>query len=285
MDKAKIALIVGVIAISIFPVLVKLELVPGISTAFYRMSLSATILIPYVLIRKKFKRPSNRLLGLAILSGIIFGLDIAVWNISIVESTATQATLLANLSPIWVGLGMFLFLSDKPTKNFWIGTVIAFIGLFILIGFDIFRTLSIDRAFLLAILSGILYAHYILISKYVLRHVDILSFLSIVLLSSSIFLAFVTYFSNQPFTGFSSTGWGVLVVQAIVCQLIAWLALSYATQKMRATRVSVSLLSQGFLSAVLAWIFLNEEINLQMIIGGVILLIGIRVTFIEKKLV
>lgn len=285
MDKAKIALIVGIIAISIFPVLVKLELVPGISTAFYRMSISAAVLTPYVLISKKFKLPSKKFIGLSILSGIIFGTDIAIWNISIVESTATQATLLANLAPIWVGLGMFFFLADKPKRNFWIGTVIAFIGLIILIGLDVFKTLSIDRAFLLAILSGILYAHYILISKYVLRHVDILSFMSLMLLSSSVFLAIVTYFSDQPFTGFSSAGWGVLAVQAIVCQLIAWLALSYATQRMRATRVSVSLLSQGFLSALLAWIFLSEDINLQMIIGGVILLIGIRVTFIEKKLV
>lgn len=65
---------------------------------------------------------------------------------------------------------------------------------------------------------------------------------------------------------------------------MAWLLLGYATKHMKATRVAVSLLGQAVLTTILAWIFIGEAITLQMIIGGAILIFGIRITFYEKKL-
>jgi drug/metabolite transporter (DMT)-like permease len=53
---------------------------------------------------------------------------------------------------------------------------------------------------------------------------------------------------------------------------------------MRATRVSVSLLGQAVLTTILAWLFIGEEISFQMILGGIILLFGIRVTFYNKPI-
>lgn len=53
---------------------------------------------------------------------------------------------------------------------------------------------------------------------------------------------------------------------------------------MRATRVSVSLLGQAVLAAIFAAIFINEAISAQMVVGGLLLLLGIRVTFIQKQI-
>jgi drug/metabolite transporter (DMT)-like permease len=110
------------------------------------------------------------------------------------------------------------------------------------------------------VLSGIFYSIYLLVSKK-LAHIDVLSFMTISLLASSIFLAIGCITMNEPFTGFSNMGI-VLVIQAVVCQLMAWLSISYATQHMRATRVSLSLLSQAVLTSVLAWLFLDETISI-----------------------
>src|SRR5690554_826133 len=144
MKKARIALAIGVVCISIFPILVKLNLTPGVISAFYRMAIASVLILPYVLYTKKIKLPSKKMLLLTVLCGVIFGSDVAVWNIAIQDSTATQATLLTNLSPIWVGIGAFFFLKDRPTTNFWIGTVIAIFGMITLVGFHFF--LKIGRA-------------------------------------------------------------------------------------------------------------------------------------------
>lgn len=282
--KPRLALICGILCISIFPILVKLKLAPGLISAFYRMAFAVTLLLPYVLITGNFKLPKTKFVLLAVLCGILFSSDVAVWNIAIQDSSATQASLLTNLSPLWVGLGSFFFLKVRPATNFWIGTVVSLFGMITLVGFSFFLDLNFDQAFLFAVLSGILYSIYLLVSKNVLSDVDVLSFMTISLIASSIYLAILCYALNEPFTGFSDTGWFVLILQAVICQLCAWLSISYATQHMRATRVSLSLLSQAVITSILAWLFLEEQITLQMVFGGIILLFGIRITFYDKTI-
>ncbi|UQD55686.1 DMT family transporter [Flavobacterium sp. K5-23] len=282
--KPRLALAFGILCISIFPILVKLRLTPGLISAFYRMAIAVSLLLPYVLITKKFAFPKTGVLLLAILCGVLFASDVAVWNIAIQESSATQASLLTNLSPLWVGIISYVFLKTKPATNFWIGTVVSLFGMAMLVGFEFFLELNFDNAFILAVLSGILYSIYLLVSKKALSQMDVLSFMTISLLASTVYLAVVCVVMNEPFSGFSDMGWLVLFVQAVVCQLMAWLSISYATQHMRATRVSLSLLSQAVLTSLLAWLLLDEKITLNMIIGGVILLLGIRITFFTKTL-
>lgn len=284
LTKPRLALICGILCISIFPILIKLKLAPGLISAFYRMTFAVILLVPYVLITKSFKLPKTKFLLLAVLCGILFSSDVAVWNIAIQDSSATQASLLTNLSPLWVGIGSFFFLKIRPATNFWIGTAVSLFGMITLVGFSFFVDLNFDQAFLFAVLSGILYSIYLLVSKKVLSDVDVLSFMTISLLASSIYLGILCYSLDQPFTGFSDTGWFVLVLQAVICQLCAWLSISYATQHMRATRVSLSLLSQAVITSVLAWLFLEEQITLQMVFGGIILLLGIRITFYDKTI-
>lgn len=144
-------------------------------------------------------------------------MDVGVWNIAIQQSTATQATLLTNLSPVWVGIGAFLFLKDKPTRNFWLGTIVAIIGMELLVGFDLFRNFDFDLAFSFGILSGMLYAIYMLTSKRILNEMEVMTFMMLSLLSSTIALGVLSYVTNEPFSGFSDSGWLVLVVQGVVC--------------------------------------------------------------------
>ena len=285
MNKPRVALVIGIFCISVFPILVKLSLAPGVISAFYRMLFSLVFLLPYVILTKQFKVSNLKTTLLAVLCGVLFGSDVAVWNIAIQESTATQASLLTNLSPVWVGFLALFFLKDKPKVNFWIGTIIAVLGMVILVGFSVFKNLDFDLAFYFGVLSGVLYAFYMLISKQVLKTLNVLTFMTLTLLASSTHLAIVSYVLNQPFYGFSTTGWFVLGIQALFCQLLAWLLISYATKYMRATRVSVSLLGQGILASILAWLFIGETITLQMVFGGFVLLLGIAVTFYEKPLI
>ena len=280
--KPRLALVFGILCISIFPILIKLKLAPGLISAFYRMAIAVSLLLPYVLVTKKFKLPEKKHLILAILCGVLFASDVAVWNIAIQESSATQASLLTNLSPLWVGIISYVFLKTKPALNFWIGTIVALFGMAMLVGFKFFLKLDFNNSFLLAVLSGIFYSIYLLVSKKALTHIDVLSFMTISLLASTLYLAVVCIWMNEPFSGFSNSGWFVLLIQAVVCQLMAWLSVSYATQHMRPTRVSLSLLGQAVLTSILAWAFLDEKITINMVIGGIILLLGIRITFYTK---
>ena len=283
MTKPRIALFVGILCISIFPVIVRMNLTSGLISAFYRMAIATAIILPFALYRKKLKVENLKVLLPILVCGILFASDIAVWNISIQNSTATQATLLTNLSPIWVGVFSLIFLNFRPRKSFWLGMVIALIGMTVFVGIETILNLQLDFAFFLGLLSGILYALYILLSKTVLEKIEVITFITYSMIFSTIFLLLINVVFGEQFFGFSNEAWISLLVQGIVCQLIAWLLISYATQKMRATRVSLSLLSQAIFATILAAIFVNENITSIQMIGSIIILAGIATTFYEKK--
>lgn len=283
MTKPRIALFIGILCISIFPVIVRMNLTSGLISAFYRMAIATAIILPFALYTKKLKLESIKMLLPIMVCGILFASDIAVWNISIQNSTATQATLLTNLSPIWVGVFSLIFLNFRPRRSFWLGTVIALIGMTVFVGVDTILNLQLDFAFFLGILSGVLYALYILVSKTVLEKLEVITFITYSMIFSTLFLFIVNVVFGEQFFGFSNLAWVSLLIQGIVCQLIAWLLISYSTQNMRATRVSLSLLSQAIFATILAAIFVNEKITSVQMIGSVIILAGIATTFYEKN--
>ncbi len=282
MTKARIALFIGILCISIFPVIVRMNLTSGLISAFYRMAIATAILLPVALYKGELGLKNFKLMFLTAVCGVLFASDIAVWNISIQHSSATQATLLTNLSPIWVGIFSFVFLNYRPRKSFWLGTFIALLGMMIFVGIDTILELKLDAAFFLGLLSGLLYALYILVSKTVLEKVEVITFITYSMIFSTIFLFIVNVLFGEAFVGFSKQAWISLFVQGVVCQLIAWLLISFATQNMRATRVSLSLLSQAIFATILAAVFINEKITNVQMIGSVIILAGIATTFYEK---
>ena len=283
LTKPRLALLIGILCISIFPVIVRLNLTSGLISAFYRMAIATAIILPFALYKKKLKLENIKMLLPMMVCGILFASDIAVWNISIQNSSATQATLLTNLSPIWVGIFSLLFLSFRPRKSFWLGTLIALIGMTVFVGVDTILNLQLDFAFFLGVLSGVLYALYILVSKSVLEKLEVITFITYSMIFSTVFLFIINVAFGEQFFGFSNKAWISLFVQGIVCQLIAWLLISYSTQNMRATRVSLSLLSQAIFATILAAIFVNEKITSVQMIGSVIILAGIATTFYEKN--
>lgn len=283
MLKARLSLFLGIFFISMFPILIKMGETSPLISAFYRMLIATVLLLPYSIFARKMRVNSFKEIFPALLCGIIFATDISVWNIAIKQSTALQATLLTNLSPVWVGIISLIFLKTKPLITFWIGTLVAILGLIVLIGIDIFVNLSFDTAFVLAMLSGFLYAIYILLSKDVLQKVAVLTFVTYSTLTSTLYLFILSLLFGESFSGFSNISWTMLVLQGIFCQLVAWMLISYAIKRMRATRVSLSLLSQAVITGILAALFLGESVNPQMALGGFIILFGIGITFLPVK--
>ncbi|GAB3930885.1 DMT family transporter [Larkinella terrae] len=276
---SRLSLFIGVLCISIFPVLVKSTPISGISDAFYRMSIATVLIWPYVVIRKKWQPETLRYWKPIVLCGVFFASDIAVWNLSIHYSTATQASLLTNLSPIWVGIATFLFFPEKPNRYFWLGTALAVIGLVLLMGIEMFIQMKFDSGFFFAVLSGLFYAAYIVVSKTVLKKVPILNFMACSMTVSSLFLVVLCLVLGEPLWGFEPRIWGSLIIQALICQLLGWFSVSHALQKIDAQRVSLSLLSQAVVTGLIAWAFIDEKITPQMILGGIIILLGIAITF------
>ena len=278
----KASLIIGILCISFSPIFVRLAGAPPITSAFYRIFIALLCLFPYCIAKRQLGIGRKDLI-IALIGGVVFGADIAVWNISLLKIPATVSTLIANLAPVWVGLLSFILFRKKAGKAFWTGTGIAIAGMIILVGYRHVLALQLNAGILLALLASLFYAVYILITKGILKNISTLTFMFYNMLAGSIFLLVVNSVQHNRIIGFSLSTWLCFLGAGLVCQLSGWLTINHALRFLDSTRVSIALLAQTVLACFWAILLLNETLEVNEIAGSVIVLGGIAVTFLKQR--
>jgi len=267
-------LLFGILCISWSAILVKLADISGFGSGFYRLLIGTIGIIPIWLYYKKPITDSKGV-KVAIICGILFACDIALWNTSIMLSKATISTLLANLAPVWVGIGALLFMKEKPTKIFWIGTAIAILGVTIIIGINEVLEANLNFGNILAIIASMFYGAYLMTVRKGRNSLDTFSFTTISMISSTVVLGLICLFTSTPLWGFSTTTWLALGTLGLVPQLLGWLAINQALGHISPTVASVSLLSQTVFTAIFSVLILSEVLTVHEIGGAVVVLVGI----------
>lgn len=278
----KLSLFIGILCISFSPIFVKLAGVAPIGGAFYRVFIAWLCLVPYCIIKKKIKVDRKQLL-VSLLAGVVFASDVAVWNISLLKISATVSTLIANLAPVWVGLLSFIILKKSSGLLFWIGTIVAITGMVVLVGYEHILHLEINAGIMLATLASLLYAIYIMITKNIMARIDLFSFMFYSMLGASIFLLLVNGIMGNNIINYTTNVWLYFIGMGLLCQLTGWLTINYSLRYLESTKVSITLLSQTVFAGLLAAFLLAERLDINEIIGSIIVLAGIAITFLKRS--
>lgn len=277
----KASLIIGILCISFSPIFVKLAGAPPLTSGFYRLFIAWLCLVPYCIIKRKLKIGRKELL-IALIGGIVFGADIAVWNLSLIKISATVSTLLANLAPVWVGLLSFMLFKKRSGRLFWIGTFIAILGMVVLVGYQNILALHFNAGILLALLASLFYAIYILITRGILQKITTITFMFYNMLAGSVFLLVINLFQHNELIHLPVPAWLCFLGMSLLCQLAGWLTINHSLRSLESTKVSIALLSQTVIAGFLAIWLLNEKLELEEIVGSAIVLAGIAVTFLRR---
>jgi len=272
--QAYIALFLGILCVGFAAVFVKIANVPGPVAAFYRVLIASIVIAPLSLTKTRIRPTANDTI-VVIIGGIIFSLTLALWNTSVLLTSAATATLLVNSAPLWVGITSYILFRENLPKGYWIGLVVATIGMMWLIGAEAYEQLHFNSGNLLALGASATYSAYLLITQKTRSRVDLLTFMSISLLSSVVVLFLFNIAIGAKLTGYSNQTWITLICLGLVSQLGGWLGINYALGHICAARVSVWLLSESVATGIIAMIFLNEYLHLNQIIGGTMILVGI----------
>ena len=269
------ALSVGIVCIAWSAIFVRWTSIPGPTSAFYRLLIPAIVLLPTFLIPVRRQKLSMRSYAIIAIGGFFFALDLAFYNTSILQTSAANATLLGNNTPIVVGLLTWLVFRRSPPFSFWIGLALAVAGSLVIMGADLAKHAKFGLGDAMALAAAACFAVYLMATEEIRAHTSTLEFLRLAILSSTIFMFVFALLLRVPLAIPDHRTLLALLGLGLVSQLGGYLALTYAPGHLPATITSLSLLSQGPLTALLAALLLGEPLTGYQIAGGVLVLVGV----------
>jgi drug/metabolite transporter (DMT)-like permease len=279
-SKAYAVLALGVFAIGWSALFVRWSEVPGWTSAFWRMALAQLVFVPWALASRRGnaqRRPSRAAVRDAIIAGVFFAADLALFNTAVMVSSAANATLLGTNAPIFVALGAWLLYRDKPTSHFWAGFALSFVGMIAIVGTDLLRHPQLGLGDLLAVGGAACYAGYLLYVRRSRQEIDALTFSAISGVAAVATLLVICLVIGTPLSGYPARSWWALVGLALVTQVIGHLSVAYSLGRLPVSRTSIALLGQAPLTAVLAVPLLGERLTVIQMAGGALVLAGIYV--------
>ena len=272
---AYLALVGGIVCIAWSAIFVRWTDIPGPASAFYRMLVPALVLLPSFFFERRRASIDLRTLGIISFGGLFFAFDLALYNTSILRTSAANATLFGNNTPIFVGLLTWLVFRRSPAREFWIGLLLAIIGAVVILWADLQRHAQICIGDLMALGASACFAVYLMVTEKIRSSTGTLAFLRLAMISSTLALLLMNLAMGISLrVPHGRTLWAVLGL-GLVSQLGGYLFLTYALGHLPATLTSISLLTQGPLTAAMAAVLLGEPLTASQIFGGLLVLAGV----------
>jgi drug/metabolite transporter (DMT)-like permease len=279
-----LALTLGILMLSMTGILVRWADAPGTVTAAYRMGIAALVLTPLALREKRNSAPvQKRGWILLILAGIFAALDHGTLNTSIGFTRIANATLLNNLSPLWVALFVLLVWRESLNRWFWLGLLLALAGAAVILGVDLINHPQLGTGDFLAFLSSFFYAGYFLVTQVARRSGSLWRFSwSIYIVSALLLLAF-NLIMGIPFFDYPLKTFFVFIAIGVFCQSIGITSIVYALGHLPASIVSPTMVAQIVLTSLLAIPLTGERLSVFQALGGVIVIAGIILVNISRS--
>lgn len=279
---ALLALFAGAACIGTSALFVKVSEAGPVSTAFWRVFLALPFLWLWAWWAGRGAATgaaSPR--GLLFAAGFFFAGDLAVWHWSIVLTSVANATLLANLAPIFVTLAAWLIWRKRPALAFVAGLAIALAGVVLLIGGDFSHDASHAGKSLLGdalgVVTAMFYAAYQLTVTRLRGSTGTARIMAVSSVVTAACLLPLALLSGEQFLPATQSGWFKLFGLAVVSHVAGQSLIAYAMAHLPATLSSVGLLLQPVMAGAFAWILLGETLGVTAIAGAVLVLIGIRI--------
>ncbi len=279
---AYLALIAGIVCIAWSAIFVRWTDIPGPASAFYRMLIPAVVLLPTFATGRNRERLTGRSLAIIALGGLFFALDLALYNTSILRTSAANATLLGNNTPIVVGLLTWLLFRRRPQPAFWVGLLLAIGGSVVILWSDLARHAQFGVGDVMALGAAACFAVYLLATEEVRTTVSTFSFLRLAMIATTMVLLILNVALGISLRVPHRHTWWALLGLGLVSQLGGYLALTYALGHLPATITSISLLAQGPLTAVMAAVLLGEPLTPAQLVGGTLVLSGVALAHRQR---
>jgi drug/metabolite transporter (DMT)-like permease len=271
-----LALGLSILSLGFSAIFVRWANAPGLVSSFYRMLIAVVLLAPLFYRQARIQTPlSARGVRFALLGGLFFAIDLALWTTGVNLSGATNPTLLANTAPLWVGLGALFLFRERLGVRFWTGLLVAIAGAGVILGQDSLRSVTLGVGTLLGLLAGLFYSGYYLATQRGRESLGPLTYFWPAAVSSMVVLLALSLAFRQPLLGYPPPTYLNFLALGLLTQVVGYLALNYALGYLPASIVSPTMLGQPVVTALLAGPLLGEELTPWQVVGGLAVIAGV----------
>lgn len=274
-----IMIVIGVLGISLSSIFVKYSDAPSAVTAAWRLLWTVVLMTPTVLGRKQ---PRRELLGMAkkavllsCLSGVFLAVHFALWFESLKQTSVASSTTIVCTEVIWVCLGYCLFLKGRISKKAASAIAIALAGSLLIAWSDAGAGGSHLYGDILALLSAIAVAAYVLIGRVVRKNVSTSVYTYVVYCACAAGLTLLCLFQGHGLTAYGSSALIVGLLLAVFSTILGHSIFSWCLKFLSPAFVSASKLCEPVVAAILAAFLFGELPTWLQILGGILIIGGV----------
>lgn len=265
-------------------------------TSFIATKIALDELTPLTIIFLRLIFASILLFILALYSQKSFSIDIknhggifilaliAVFHLWI-QVTGMQYTTAANTgwiigtAPIFMAIVGFVVFKESLSPIRIFGILLAFFGLLMLMSKGDLSSIDLlsNKGDFLILASAFTWSVYSAVNKKIsLSYSPLLTVLFLFVMMAIIISPFsINSKSIHSIVSLSPKGWIVIFFLGIFCSGIAYVLWAQALKEMDSVRVGAFLYFEPFVTVFAAWLILNEEITVIMILSGIVISIGV----------
>jgi drug/metabolite transporter (DMT)-like permease len=261
--------------LSLAPIFIRvseLEISPN-ATVFNRFWISTVILglwevITIISSKVSQKSPepqeswTGQDIGLFVLAAGFGAANLTAWAWSLTQTNIANSNLLHNFTPFFATLGGWLFLKHSFDSKFIIGLILASVGA-IAIGFEDFNLTSTHfTGDAIALLSAVFYAGNALCAEKLRAKFAATTIILWSCLFRTLWLLPITLIFDQQVFPISVNGWLAVISLALFCQVLATVIMFHNLKKFSSGFVSLFLLLDPIITAILAWVIFAEKLSI-----------------------
>ena len=223
-------------------------------------------------------RLSGRDRALALAGGVLLGLHFQTWIASLALTSIASSVVLVSTTPLWVALLAPWLSQDVLPRNMGRALVLCFAGLVAIGGADLAAGAGSPNAWAgdgLALLGALCAALYLLVSRHLRAHLELLPELVLIYGAATLWLLGVCALRDLPLAGYDRSTTLALVGLAAIPQLVGHSTFHWALRWVSAPLVALAVLGEPVLASALGYLFEGERVGLATWVGGGLLLAGI----------
>ncbi len=284
-----LAVLAGACFIALAPIMVKLSPLGPQASVFWRLAFAVPFLLLWAVMERRDRTARATPGGPAVprpwiwmvLAGVLFAADLITWHAGIVRTSAANATMLANLTPVVVVLVTWVTTRRLPHGLFLTAVAIALVGSALMSGGTPGQTSEQLTGDILSALTSFWYAAYILVTARVRGSVgtgEAMLVTTVVALPLAWGACLVAGEPLWPSSGSlldQALAMWPLVVLGVVVHVAGQGLLAFALGRVNAAIASVLILIQPVGAALLGWVLLHEVLGPLQLVGGALVLFGV----------